>query len=220
VYRQVVLFTLDLLQPLPELTTDVPIEIRLLRPEDVDAYRTFRGTSVHESLALRRLEKGDLCAGAWLDGEIISAGWLAFGRGRVAEIGRQLSLGPDEAYLYDSYTSESFRGHGVAGVRSVWSARYLRAAGYRWTLTCISPENRPAFGPPRKVGYRRLGTAGFVRFGPLRRDFVLPVGGERRWARRREPIVFDRDFGSVIQVDRSGGETTRRRATDRALGSR
>ena len=100
-------------------------------------------------------------------------------------------------YSYDTYTAERCRGRGIAGVRALWAADYLREAGYRRLVGWIAPQNRPAFGPARKAGYRRLGVAGFIRLGPWRRDFVQPAGGRRRWAVRSEPIRIERDFAAL-----------------------
>ena len=197
VYRHVVVVALDLSGALPEATTDAPVRIRLLRPEDVEAYARFREEPLEARPGLGRLERGDLCISVWLEEEIVSVGWISRERGWVDEIGRALELAPDEAYGYDTYTAERCRGRGIAGVRALWAADYLREAGYRRLVGWIAPQNRPAFGPARKAGYRRLGVAGFIRVGPWRRDFVQPAGGRRRWAARAEPIRIERDFAAL-----------------------
>ena len=204
VYRHVVFVTVDLSRPLPEAHTDVPLAFRLLRPEDAEAYARFRAEPAGAMPGIGRLAKGDVCVTAWLDDEIVSVGWISLERGWVDEIGRGLELASDEAYVYDSYTAERLRGRGVAGARALWAAAYLRDAGYRRFVGWISPQNRPAFGPARKAGYRKLGIAGFIRLGPWRRDFVHPMEGRRRWAARVEPIRIERDFtvsGSLPEAD-------------------
>jgi hypothetical protein len=194
VYRHVVFVALDLTRPLRPIATDLAVEPRLLRPEDSSAYARFRGRSVDEVPVARRLQEGHVCIAVWLGDEIVSAGWVAFGSVHVDEIGRALQLAPDEAYAYDSYTIESLRGRGLAAVRARWSGEYLQERGYSWTVAWISPQNRPAFAPTRKLGYDTLGIAGYLRLGPLRRDFVRPAGRGRRWMARREPILVGRDF--------------------------
>jgi hypothetical protein len=201
VYRHVLLFARDLSRPLPEVSTDLPIEIRLLRHADLDAYARFRGDAAHLAAAQQRLERGDFCIAAWLEDEIASAAWVSFGESRLAEIGRRLSLTAGEVYTYDSYTTERLRGRGVAAARAVWSAAHLRDAGYRRSIGSVSPRNRPALGPPEKAGYRMIGIAGFVRLGPLRRDFVQRAGGQRRWVRRDKPIVAEHDFALPAAIE-------------------
>lgn len=194
VYRYVVFVGIDLTSPAPELAPGPPIEMRLLGPEDVEAYARFRGRPVESVPALRRLERGHLCVAAWLDGEIVSAIWYALRSAWMDEIDRGLTLTPNELYAYDSYTTESRRGQGIAPLRGRWALEYFREHGYRRTVAWISPQNLPALRAARKIG-TELGRAGFVRLGPLRRDFVQPSGGTRRWAARNEPIVVERDFG-------------------------
>lgn len=206
VYHYSVFVALDLLRPLPEITTDVPVRIRLLRPEDVDAYAEFRAEATGTTRPLRRLEQGDVCVAAWLEDEIVSAAWFAFGTIPLGEIGQRLGLAHDEVYVSDTYTTERLRGRSVTTVRALWAAAYLRDSGYRRAIGCISPQNRPAFGPARKAGFVRLGIAGFFRVGPWRRDFVQPVGERRRWTRRGEPIVVERDFALASSEDRAPAE--------------
>lgn len=196
VYRYVVFVGVDLSSPVPEIAPGPELETRLLLREDVEAYARFRGRPVETVPALRRLDEGEVCVASWLEGELVSAAWYAFGLVWMDEIGRSLQLARDEVYAYDSYTTESLRGQGIAALRGRWAIKHFREEGFRRTIGWISPQNLPAFGPGRKLGAETLGRAGFVRLGPFRRDFVEPVRGERRWARRGEPIVLERDFAS------------------------
>jgi GNAT superfamily N-acetyltransferase len=194
VYRYVVFIAMDLTAPVPEVQPGPPVEMHLLRSDDLEAYARSRSRSVGSVPALRRLEEGDVCVAAWLDGEIVSTAWYAFESVRVDEIGRLIRLAPDEAYVYDSYTTESLRGLSIASLRGRWAFAHFRELGFRRTVGWVSPENLPAFGPARKLGYDTLGRAGYFCLGPWRREFVKPAGGKRRWASRGEPIVLARDF--------------------------
>jgi GNAT superfamily N-acetyltransferase len=195
VYRDVILVALDVTHEVPDVATLVPVGMRLLGPEDVEAYARFRALPVEHVTTRRRLEQGDASIAAWQGDEIVSAGWYSFGTAWVDDIGRGLRRAPGEVFGYDLYTAESHRGLGVASQRGRWAADYLKAAGYRTVVAGISPQNLPVQGPTRKLGYDTLGRAGFLRLGPLRRDFVRPEGAARRWGRRAEPIETERDFG-------------------------
>jgi GNAT superfamily N-acetyltransferase len=176
----------------------LPVEIRILEPREAGAWRRHRAELEASRIdeRLQRLGNGHSCVAAWLDGEIVASVWLALDEARIPEIDRNLRLGRGEVFAYDSYTSEGARGHGIATMRAVWTARYLRDAGYDVVLGHVTPENRPGHGPPARAGYQELGTAGYVRLGPWRRDYVRPVGLERRWS-RSQPIVVATDFGLV-----------------------
>src|SRR5262245_31787394 len=194
VYRDVILVALDVTHDVPDVERKVPVETRLLVWDDLEAYARFRTQTAENGQTRRRLEKGDACIAAWLDGEIVSAAWYSFGTAWVDDIGRALTLAPGEVFGYDLYTAESQRGLGVASERGRWAAGYFREEGLRSVIAGISPQNLPVQGPAQKLGYDTLGRAGFVRLGPLRRDFVRPEGGRRRWARRSTPIETVRDF--------------------------
>jgi len=189
-----IIVALDVTHEFPDVATAVPVEMRLLGPDDVDAYARFRALPVEQVTARRRLEKGDACIAAWHGDEIVSAGWYSFGTAWVDDIGRGLRLGQGQLFGYDLYTAESQRGRGVASERGRWAAAHLRGEGYRTIVAAISPQNLPMRGPTQKLGYDRLGRAGFLRLGPLRRDFVRPEGRARSWGRRSVPIETERDF--------------------------
>jgi len=200
VYRYVIFVGVDLSSPVPDVAPGPPLETRLLAPEDIEAYARFRGRPVGTVPARRRLERGEVCVASWFEGEIVSAAWYAFGLAWMDEIRRDLRLARDEVYVYDSYTTESRRGEGIAALRGRWAIEHFRGEGFRRTIGWISPQNLPAFGPGRKLGADTLGRAGFVRLGPWRRDFVEPVQGKRRWSRPGEPIVLERDFASRLSA--------------------
>ena len=196
VYRDVILVALDLSRDVPEVAAVVPVVMRLLGPERRRGVCTFpRRCPSSTSRRAAGWRSGDACIAAWVDDDIVSAGWYSFGTAWVDDVGRGLRLGPDEVFGYDLYTAEAHRGRGVASQRGRWAAAHLRAEGYRTLVAGISPQNLPVRGPTQKLGYDTLGRAGFVRLGPLRRDFVLPEGGARRWGRRADPIETERDFG-------------------------
>ncbi len=194
-YRSVVIIHRDLSERTAPLGSELPIEFRLLEPADAEAWRRHRAdlepSRIDERLG--RLGRGHACVAVWLDGEIVASVWLALDEARIPEIDRRLVLGPGEVFGYDSYTSESVRRHGIATARGAWTTTYLRDAGYRVLIGHVTKENRPGHGPPARAGFRELGTAGYVRLGPWRRDFVRPTGSGRRWSARR-PIEIVSDF--------------------------
>jgi len=195
VYRYVVFVAMDLTGPVLEIPPGPAVEMRLLTPDDIEAYARSRARPVGPVPLNRRLDEGHVCVAAWLDGEIVSTAWYAFGSVRVDEIDRPLRLAPDEAYVYDSYTTESLRGLGIAALRGRWAIEHFRSLGFTRTVGWVSPKNLPAFGPARKLGADTLGRAGYFRLGRWRREFVEPTGVGRKWTARGEPIVLARDFG-------------------------
>jgi hypothetical protein len=194
VYRYVVFVAMDLTRPVLAMPPGPAVQMRVLRPDDVEAYARSRSRPVDSVPVLRRLEKGHVCVAAWLEEEIVSTAWYAFDAVRVDEIDRLLRLAADEAYVYDSYTTERLRGLSIAALRGRWAIEHFRDLGFTRTVGWVSPQNLPAFGPARKLGAETLGRAGYFRLGPWRREFVEPEGARRRWAARGEALVLARDF--------------------------
>jgi ribosomal protein S18 acetylase RimI-like enzyme len=200
VYRSVAIRGRDLTVPLPARrpSPDDAVEMRILTSDDAEALARHRADLEPRRIADRvaRLGSDQLCVAAWLEDEIASTVWVAFGSAWLPELRRAIRLQPHEVFLYDSYTSERLRGRGIATMRALWTAEYLREGGYRFAFGHTAPENQPAQGPPEKTGYEVLATAGYVRLGPWRRDFVRLPDGVRSWARRTEPIVSETLVGA------------------------
>jgi hypothetical protein len=184
VFRKVVLIELDLEQLETDLSTDVPLRTSFLRPEDVPEYLRFRPDCGEEEVR-ERLAHGDICFVAWNDGRIASASWFQFGKAQIPGLDRQIPLEERQVYDYDSWTASDLRGHNIATVRDKEAFLKLRDAGYRSVLGYVLPENRSGFGPPAKLGFRKIGSAGFVRLGPVRLDFIRHHEHHAEWKVRR-----------------------------------
>jgi GNAT superfamily N-acetyltransferase len=172
-YRRVVLIARELDRPTADGGIDLSVTVRRLTGGDLPDYLAFRRDVDAEDVR-RRLQAGDECFAAWVEGRIVHACWVSTGTARITFLGRALDLAPDEIYADESYTAPGFRGHNVAAQRSAAMARHYRAAGYRRSLAVVFPENRPAWRAAEKAGYRPLAVLGYVRLGPWRRDFRRP----------------------------------------------
>jgi hypothetical protein len=65
--------------------------------------------------------------------------------------------------------------------------REFQIAGYRRLLTVIVPENKTAFRPPAKAGFRFIGRMGYIQIGPWRHLFCRMNSGLRRLFGPSEP---------------------------------
>ena len=178
-YRRLVLLERMVNQPLPDVTAARPVRVSVLAEGEIGAYLALRPDQDRAEIR-RRLEDGQRCFAVWHDRQIIHVTWAATGRATIEYLTREIALAPDEAYAYDGFTSRAFRGLGVAAVRSVEMIRYFRDRGYRRLLGLVHPENRSAFGPVERVGYRRIGVIGYIGLGPWRRAFCRMDRGASR----------------------------------------
>ncbi len=170
VYRRVVLLERRLDGSAVEVTSRLPVVLGLLQETEVDEYVALRPTSDPAEVR-RRLAAGQQCFTARHEGRLVHVCWVATHRAWIGYLQREIALAPDEAYIYDAFTAPDWRGQNISPARSAHMQRALWAAGTRRLLTVIMPENRPAFRPPAKTGYRPIGVLGYVRLGPWRRDF-------------------------------------------------
>jgi hypothetical protein len=181
VYGHVVLIERDLREDMPPPRSDLPIEVRGLRSEDVSAYARSHPNPPEEFL--RRMERGSHCHAAWHAGEIVSATWWHPGEAWIEDLDRRFRLRAGEVYFYDAWTLPRLRGRNITPVRSGLTLRALGEQGFVRAIAFVLPENRPIHKAVEKVGWRRFGTAGFVGIGPARIEFVRALG--RTWWRAR-----------------------------------
>jgi hypothetical protein len=173
VYRRLVLVEYGLDRDPPRFDPSVPVSYGVLGRGDVEEYRRLRPDTPRAEVE-RRLDAGHVCFLARVQGRMVHGVWFAPRRAYIAYLDRELPLAPGDAYMYDSHTEPGHRGLGIWKGGLIYTARYLRAAGYRRYLATILPENRAAMSQMRHAS----GSAevlGSLRLGPWRRDF----GGQR-----------------------------------------
>jgi SAM-dependent methyltransferase/GNAT superfamily N-acetyltransferase len=167
-YRRLVLLERRLDADIPEVGPRVPVVIGLLEPAEAAEYARFHWP-LDVAEVERRLAAGHWCFVARHAGAIVHAGWAVAERGWIDYLGCPAPLRAREVYQTDSFTAPAYRGLDLAGARVAMMARWLRARGYRRLLAAVLPENRAAFRPLEKVGYRRIGWIGVVRLGRWRK---------------------------------------------------
>jgi hypothetical protein len=83
-----------------------------LGPEDIKAIAAIPKRNIDEKVFIERLEKGNLCFGIKLNGELVAFTWCNLTE--FTGMGNVKPLKHDEAYLFDAYTLIPFRGKGIA----------------------------------------------------------------------------------------------------------
>jgi GNAT superfamily N-acetyltransferase len=169
VYRR-----LRLVQLRPEeavrVDSDLALGLRFLEQADADDYARLR-PGVAATAVRQRLEH-EQCFGAWHDGRLVSARWVASGSAEIEYLGRVLALAEGEVWISDTFTDPAYRGHDVSPAAGAALARALAAEGVVRQLGGVLPENPLGVRAYEQAGYRRVGTVGYLRIGPWRRDFV------------------------------------------------
>ena len=170
VYRRVVVMECPLDEAIVSVTTRTAVIVGLLETAEVDEYVRFRPET--DPAEIRgRLLASHRCFVARHEGQIVHACWAATGRAWVDYLKRELVLPADTVYHYDAFTMPAFRGRNISAFRVTEAARQFRASGYGYLMALVVPENRAAFRPPEKGGYRAVGTMGYIGLGPWRYHF-------------------------------------------------
>jgi GNAT superfamily N-acetyltransferase len=172
----------ELAEPLPDLGGIAGLEFGLLVPADALEYAALVPGSSATQLD-DRLRAGHRGFGIRHQGRLIGVSWAALGRVQVPYLRGTLALQPDEALVHGAFVAEEMRGKQVSSQGGLYRLRWLRDAGYRRAVAAILPENTAAFGPPEKLGYRRIGTAYGVGAGPMRLVRVVPRSPATRSAK-------------------------------------
>jgi len=140
--------------------------------------------ATREPLAATQTADIEALLGAGADGDrVVSAGWLAAGRGPIPYLRAELPLESDECFLYDAHTIPEMRRMGVARARKSFLLPLCRESGFRSALCAVAIENRAALASVRESGFQAVGTYGWWR-----------VPGRPRWRR----AIGDRPLPQLV----------------------
>ena len=135
-----------------------------------------------------RLADGRRCCAAWADGQLAAWGWVSYGTEHVGELGLEVRLRPDEAYIWDCATGPAFRRRGLYTALLVHMAQALSAEGVNMLWIGADYNNAPS-----QAG---IGGAGFSAVADL--VAAPPSAGERR---RRAWLVARPGIGPELLAD-------------------
>ena len=117
--------------------------------------------------------RGDLCVGAFDDGELVSYLWRAFGP-VPAEDGLWVRFAPPNRYGYKAFTRPSHRGLRLQSALAPTTDRLLLERGYTHAISYVEHDNHASIASSLAHGNVRIGYAGWLRVPGLRRCFSSP----------------------------------------------
>lgn len=151
------------------------LAFRMSEEDDIDsAEAPF--SKAHGERIEGRLEAGCACFTASNQGGMVAGVWAAVGGGDVDYLRCAVRLDPQAVYLHDLYTRPSQRGLGLAPGLMHGMAEHFQAAGCRRLVALVLPENEASLRSLARVGFRRVGRAGYWGFGRLRWLFCTAPG--------------------------------------------
>jgi GNAT superfamily N-acetyltransferase len=177
-YRRLGLFELGPDSPVPPVAARIPITVAPLAEGQVDEYAALSPYADPAGMVAPRLSGGHRCFLAQSEGELVGSCWVARRSLWSAYLRTRIDLAADEACTYETHTAPHMRGKGIGSAMRADVARLLREEGVRRLLATVDPENAPAIRMIDKLGYRRIGTIGYIGIGSRRKQFCRMRAGE------------------------------------------
>lgn len=160
-------------KPIPDFVKPVeinlPIEIEELAQTDIDDYLASCRVISSEVLQ-QRLSVGARCYVARYDDQVVSASWVATDHVLIDFIARDIKLNKSDVYVYDSYTSPSFRGQYIQAKMMAEIFTRYRAAGYQQVGVIIAPENTANIRSRTRSGFKRVAWIFAIKIGRFHWD--------------------------------------------------
>ncbi len=102
------IWAINLSSDMPVILPECAASFSRVMPEASDALVAAMGPG-SEAEICRRFSAGRHCYAAWMDGRIVSYGWVSFDEEMVGELDLRLRLVPGEAYIWDCATLPAYR---------------------------------------------------------------------------------------------------------------
>jgi ribosomal protein S18 acetylase RimI-like enzyme len=161
-----VLYAFDLERDLPDVPSDLALDVRPLTEEEIDAYLALRPDEDADTVHAQ-LRRGDLCVASWSGDRMVGAVWVRFDRIWVSELARTLAVRPGEAYGYNAFIQPEHRRHGAAKNLYVTTMRRLESLGYRRVLVYVDAQNVAGRAPLWRLGFEHFGRIRWFHLGRL-----------------------------------------------------
>jgi GNAT superfamily N-acetyltransferase len=133
--------------------------------------------------------KGEVCVGAFVDGELVGYAWYAYDDAPHVK-GVRVRVPAHAIYRFKVYVLPAYRGRGVAPFLYAAADRLVARPGRTTVVTCVALQNLPSLAASRRSGETLLGWLGYwqsgERFSAARSPAVQSFGLEFYFARARE----------------------------------
>lgn len=137
----------------PSVETFAEYEVSFFGPAEMPVIAALPGRTLSLQDLLSRLQVGKLCLGVKHQGVVVAFTWCSLTEGTIGSY-RLFSLQEHEAYLFDAYTMEQFRGVGIAPYLRYRCYEELAKLGRPHCYSITAVWNAPAARFKRKLGAR------------------------------------------------------------------
>jgi GNAT superfamily N-acetyltransferase len=188
--RLIFIYRRDLQKPLAPCTPKVPVEIGWATVADAQEIADLEHEDeARVQLYRNRLERGDRCCVARIDGRIVSTNWIRFG---TAWSWTDIKVEDGDIYMTDAYTLPKLRGKGIHPLTNHTMLAWARDQGYRASLSILDATNANSWPVMANLGWDLTGVViAFKRKGKHRTRYWCVTGSPY-------PMLID---GTRVPVD-------------------
>ena len=167
----------DLGKPIPHWEAQVPITISRAVPDDAEEIAALDPEDDEDDVPVyrARLERGDQCFIARIDGRIVACNWI---RLKAAFSFTDIRVADNEIYMTDGYTAPEYRGKRIHAAMNAAMLRYAKEQGFKASYSILMAGNTNSWITMPRVGWELSGAV--VSFEPK-------GGRERFWCIKGSP---------------------------------
>ena len=143
------------------------VDCRLLPEREVLALCADPVLDLVPSKVQAAYRRGDLCVGAFEDGEFAGYCWFALSPAPQMD-GAWLEFPDHVVYTYKSYVCPAFRGRGIAAALYGFADTQFLERGRTHAVLCVESHNRPSIAAARRSGFAEAGYAAYLAGARLR----------------------------------------------------
>jgi ribosomal protein S18 acetylase RimI-like enzyme len=137
------------------------VDCRLLPEREVLALCADPVLDLVPSNVQAAYRRGDLCVGAFQDGELAGYCWFALAPAPHMD-GAWLEFPEHVVYTYKSYVRPGFRGRGIAAALYGFADAHFLERGRTHAVLCVESHNRPSIAAARRSGFAEAGYAAYL----------------------------------------------------------
>jgi GNAT superfamily N-acetyltransferase len=166
--------------PTPGLTLELFSEQAFDALSDYDRAELVEALELDEQYCRHKWHRGDLVVFARLNQRAAGITWCARTTVEVPELGRELRLGPAEAYIHDVFVAAQARGRAVAPSMLEFLALELRQRDVYRAWALIGSENIASSRAFEKAAYTAMADIVYARMANVDRIVVRPPDPEAK----------------------------------------
>lgn len=159
------------LDDIPTAPPSQPTNLRLLTPQDAEAYYRLQPHYYPPGVFQARLAHGEQCFGVFADDQLTHVGWGTVKPNYAPYLQRDLVPSPGDVISFNNYTRRDYRKHGFSAIRTNYLFQYYRSRGSLRAIGLVAVENAVGARVAEDVGYTGIGLFSCLRLGPWQWDW-------------------------------------------------